>query len=453
MAKIAHANANPTKAFFVRMITRDISLEDCIFDLIDNSIDGAWQIEGSQPMSLDGGVRLDEYQIEIEAFSDRFRIVDNCGGITLDEAAEYAFTFGRKDDEKHESYSIGVYGIGMKRAVFKMGSRIKIRSTYRKDNGSNESFLVPISVDEWLQDDESKSWDFDIETAEDLDSAGVEVFVDKLNESTSNAFGDPGFVRRLGRTIARDYSLHLHRGLKIRLNGIELKGWQIELREGDEFAPMRIEYVDQVEDGEVSVEILAGMAAPPPESADPDEQSDDELRSGWYVVCNGRIVLAADRTRQTGWGTEGWPKWHPQYAGFLGLILFASENAKLLPITTTKRSIDASSEVFHRALPRMRDVSKEWTGYTNVRKQNLNEAKELEAQTKASSIFNVEMREAVVLPKIAAKPKVPMANILFSRPREKVRKLADEFGNINMSYRDVGIRAFDFAYAEHVGDD
>ena len=36
-----NADAMPTKDFFVRMITRDISLEDCILDLIDNCLDGA----------------------------------------------------------------------------------------------------------------------------------------------------------------------------------------------------------------------------------------------------------------------------------------------------------------------------------------------------------------------------------------------------------------------------
>jgi len=34
------ANAYPRKHFFFEMFTRDISLEDCILDLIDNSIDG-----------------------------------------------------------------------------------------------------------------------------------------------------------------------------------------------------------------------------------------------------------------------------------------------------------------------------------------------------------------------------------------------------------------------------
>ena len=35
---------NPTKKFFIEMITRDISIEDAIIDFLDNSIDGATQI-------------------------------------------------------------------------------------------------------------------------------------------------------------------------------------------------------------------------------------------------------------------------------------------------------------------------------------------------------------------------------------------------------------------------
>ena len=58
------AGANPTKAFFVSMITRDITLEDCILDLIDNSVDGAWRSEGSRPMGLADGADLSKYQIQ-----------------------------------------------------------------------------------------------------------------------------------------------------------------------------------------------------------------------------------------------------------------------------------------------------------------------------------------------------------------------------------------------------
>jgi len=86
MTQIGKATANPTKAFFVRTITRDISLEDCVLDLLDNSVDGAWQLIGGYPITLENQADLSEYKIEIEVFEKYFRILDNCGGITLDEA-------------------------------------------------------------------------------------------------------------------------------------------------------------------------------------------------------------------------------------------------------------------------------------------------------------------------------------------------------------------------------
>jgi hypothetical protein len=85
------AVANPTKAFFVRMITRDISLEDCILDLIDNSVDGAWRNEGSRPMGLAQDADLSNYRIDIVGNDKLFSISDNCGGMTLDDAVDQAF--------------------------------------------------------------------------------------------------------------------------------------------------------------------------------------------------------------------------------------------------------------------------------------------------------------------------------------------------------------------------
>jgi hypothetical protein len=47
------AKAYPTKAFFVNMITRDITFEDCILDLIDNSVDGASRSEHNPRINLE----------------------------------------------------------------------------------------------------------------------------------------------------------------------------------------------------------------------------------------------------------------------------------------------------------------------------------------------------------------------------------------------------------------
>lgn len=453
MTTIQKAAANPTKRFFVSTITRDISLEDCILDLVDNSVDGAWRREGSRPMGLVEGADLSKYRIDITATADSFRIEDNCGGMSLDDAVNHAFSFGRREDEEQNDYSIGVYGIGMKRAVFKLGTEIRIRSSFTGKDGVRQAFAVPINVAEWLRND-VPPWDFDIDADEALPQDGVQINVDVLTPAASTSFSSPAFIQGLRRVIARDYSLHINRGLVISVNDSPVPGWQIELLQSAELAPMRRSYVDGANGEEVAVEILAGMAAAPPDSSDPDFDDDGEKRYGWYVICNGRIVLAADKTSISGWGTDEWPQWHRQYSGFIGLILFTSADAGALPLTTTKRSVDVSSEVYRRARPFMREVTKQWISYTYLRKQSLEAAKELEATATPVKIYDVAPNRTAALPRLSARPvQVSVANVTYAVPLSRLKKLAKELGSINMSYRDVGLKSFEYAYDDLVEKD
>ena len=449
--RMTKASANPTKQFFVRMITRDIGLDDCILDLIDNSVDGAWRSEGSRPVGLADQADLSRYKIEIIANENEFAISDNCGGMTLDDAANHAFSFGRKAIDEPDEYSIGVYGIGMKRAVFKIGENIRVRSTYKSRDG-RESFAVPIKVPEWTNDD-TPPWDFDLEPDQALPVNGVRIEINQLTAGTVSAFGSPAFIQNLRRTISRDYSLHLNRGLTIILNGEPIKGWVIELRQGGEFAPVRMEYDEKVGDDVVRVELIAGMAAPPPESGDPDEEDEGDKRYGWYVVCNGRIVLSADKTTVSGWGTDAWPQWHRQYSGFIGIILFTAANAAALPMTTTKRSVDQSSEIYRRARPHMRSASRTWIDYTNTRKQAPDQARIDEAAAKAIPIYQVPARLNIALPKYTPRPIEKMANVNYSVSVARMKKMAKALGSINLPYREVGIRTFDYSFDELVGDE
>lgn len=446
------ASANPTKTFFVKMITKDILLEDCILDLIDNSVDSAWRAEGSRTMGLSEGVDLSKYSVSITLSPTSFRIVDNCGGMTLNDAVNYAFSFGRKTAQINDDYSIGVYGIGMKRAVFKLGTDIKIRSTFTDEDKQRVSFAVPINVQSWLEND-APPWDFEIETDAPLEENGVEIVVNGLTTGASRAFDNPSFLQNLRRTIARDYTLHINRGLKILVNDRPVQGVQIALRESPEFTPMRFEYKDEIEGMEVSIEIIGGMFAPPPDSSEPDEKIDGENPYGWYVGCNGRIVLAADKSAVAGWGVEGWPAWHPQYAGFLGLVLFTAAKPAALPLTTTKRNVDTTSEIFLRARPRMRDVTRKWIDYTNLRKQALEEAKEKERKAALVSIYQLRKVDAVRLPALTARTGPPAANIHYSVALTRLKKLAKALGNINLAYRDVGLKSFEYTYSEMVGDE
>lgn len=456
MSKVlGKAKASPTKAFFVRMITRDITLEDSILDLIDNSVDGAWRSEGSRPTGLAENLNLSKYKISITAAEDQFTISDNCGGMSLEDAVEYAFSFGRRDDDPTDEYSIGVYGIGMKRAVFKLGEKISIKSTVLGERSKEMGFEVPIDVNAWLAI-HNGSWDFDLVEAKPNPTKGVAISASQLTSETKNAFGNPAFFQQLRRTIARDYSLHLNRGLKIEVNGKKVEGWNIAFRSGKDFKPVRFNYVDKVDGKPVTVEIIGGMADVPPDSLEPSENEKRRDPYGWYVICNGRVVLAADKTEISGWGSPGWPKWHPQYAGFVGLIVFSAKNASDLPLTTTKRSVDRASGVFRRAGRRLGEISQTWIDYTNRRKEmnrgskkDKNEVKRLEAAAKPVSVYQVKKQKVLILPKLG-KPTggERPANVAYSVPVTRARALARGLGDASLSYREIGLKSFEYAYED-----
>ena len=176
--------------------------------------------------------------------------------------------------------------------------------------------------------------------------------------------------------IARDYSLHLSRGLNIEVGDEQIVGANVELGVSKDFSPMRISYKDAQNGEHVSIEMLGGMAAPPPDSVEPDDRFDGDKRFGWYVACNGRIVMAADKSSIAGWGTSDWPQWHRQYAGFIGIVLFTASNTAALPLTTTKRSVDQTSDVYRSAQLKMRDLSKEWIAVYERTKASIGRSEE-----------------------------------------------------------------------------
>ena len=102
------------------MLVKDIELIPAVVDLVDNSVDGARRVRGDR--------RLDGLGVTITADTEAFVIEDNCGGIDIDTARHYAFRFGRPADFEGLARSVGQFGVGMKRALFKLGSSFEARS-------------------------------------------------------------------------------------------------------------------------------------------------------------------------------------------------------------------------------------------------------------------------------------------------------------------------------------
>ena len=133
---------NPTKKFFIEMITRDISIEDAIIDLLDNSIDGANRINPENYTDL---------WINLTINDKEFVIQDNCGGFSLETAQKYAFRFGRPEEAPKANNTVGRFGIGMKRSLFKIGRDFAVQS-----QSPNDHFKVELNVDERSREPKKK---------------------------------------------------------------------------------------------------------------------------------------------------------------------------------------------------------------------------------------------------------------------------------------------------------
>jgi Histidine kinase-, DNA gyrase B-, and HSP90-like ATPase len=346
------AKAYPRKQFFLEMFTRDISLEDCILDLIDNSIDGLIRSKSidlleslftiEQPVFGQPVPHSPQHplpQINVNYSNTKVEIDDTCGGIPLDHAENDVFCFGHTPGDL--GGQLGVYGIGLKRAIFKIGDQFKLRSRTMYDG-----FDVQLDVRAWAKKDETlDDWRIPLSRSSAAGSssrAGTRITITRLHEEVVMRLEDGQLERSLRQKVAQAYALFVNRYVRIALNGKAVEPAWIPVGASTEVTPG---HQDVMIDG-VSVRIIAGLA-----ERDSSQEWSAE-RAGWYVFCNGRAILSADKSDVSGWG-GGAPHFHSKYRGFVGLAIFLSKDPLSLPWTTTKRGINRESGVYQQARQRM----------------------------------------------------------------------------------------------------
>lgn len=319
-------NASPTKDFFIHMLTRDVPLSRAIIDLIDNCVDGAHR------HSTNGDYR--GYHVRIDANENQFRIEDNCGGISIEVAKLYAFRFGRPPEVDAEPGSIGQFGVGMKRSIFKIGSYFRVLS-----KTANSAFKVEENIKIWKQIE--GEWNFHFTEmsvdAPELPNNGTLIEVSELHPTVKISLAQDSFLKTLSKEIEAAHALAIERGLQILLNGLPINFHLPTFVTSDHIQPAYISQRHSSDSGYVDVKIYAGVA---------EEKS--RWEGGWYIFCNGRQVLGPDQTALTGWGDGGTsiPKYHADFAYFRGFVFFDSLNPSLLPWTTTKTGVDTDSPIF-----------------------------------------------------------------------------------------------------------
>lgn len=427
--------ASPTKEFFVNMLVRDILLKQAIIELIDNSIDGARSMrEENQYFGLKISVTFDK---------DKFVIEDNCGGIPVDIAANYAFRFGRpKTVQSGNAATTGIFGIGMKRALFKIGNNFSIHSVTK-----TTEFRLDLNVKEWLAKDDD-DWDFKFSFAdENMDNSeeniGTKIEVTDLNPEIAGELSSEEFQKELIEHIQRRVGLDIAYGMMILVNGQRLTGNNILLIDNEEIRPIKEEYQDE----EIFVKILSGIAPREGKQYPPE-------KAGWYIYCNGRLVVAADKTSLTTWkdmeNRGSGIVFHNNYAAFRGIVYFTSKYPEKLPWNTTKTGIDETSLVYLRAREKMLEIFKIVKNILDDIRKNTDEkddgieetiAQMSGTEMTAENADKIKKNRTVNIEKVTVSV-IPKVTINYKKTKEEAEELKKVLGV--KSYREVGEKTFEY---------
>jgi Histidine kinase-, DNA gyrase B-, and HSP90-like ATPase len=392
-----YASADVRKQFFMAMFTRDISLEDCVLDLIDNSID-SYLLKHAVSISHlvfgadEGNATNGRGRIDVACTEHQIRVVDTCGGIPRQRAMKDVFCFGH--DEGDPVGRLGAYGVGMKRALFKIGNNFHIVS-----RTPEEGFEVSFKLDEWAEREEWKIPITFIGGAGSEKKAGTSITVTELHNEVALRIREGGVPKNILQDAATTYPYFLGQCVRLRINKTEVTPEGIRL--GELNGVLRPAH-EKFEQNGVKITLAATVA--------PGQRRAEE--AGWYVLCNGRVVVRADKSNLTGWDDE-LASFQPKYRSFVGIASFESDDPLSLPWTTTKRGLNRESSVFIRARGLMAAISKPILTFLNSQYSSDAAIEVADIRDAVGGVNEVTFKD------IAAKPET---GFLYTPPKRKEKK-------------------------------
>lgn len=440
-------DASPTKSFFISMLVKDIPLARAVIDLVDNSVDGARRLRSNG--------HYEGLWVHLEIDSMHFRISDNCGGIPVEVAQKYAFRFGRPEDAPNTPHSVGQFGVGMKRAIFKFGRRFTVSSKCAREYFVIDEIIAYEESDEdadpgkaWA--DKEDAWEFNFrELKTNLpeefpdDEQGTTIEVSKLYDSISQDFGSDSFPKKLLLELQTAQQNAIDNGLHITINGIPLHADPIELLVSNEIKPVYRTEEFEVDGTNVYVRIYAGISERNPAEA------------GWYVYCNGRLILQADQSNITGWRESGLEssdvdagvQYHNDFARFRGYVYFESSDTSKLPWNTTKTGVDSDTPIYKNVRGIMVTTMTPILSFLRKLTREMSESSDNQLElsvekAKAAPLSSLGEQQIFVSPSGQPPLSSRLVTISYKRDRAEVEKARELLSAT--SYKDVGEKTFEY---------
>lgn len=361
--------------YLIAGLTTDVTTLECVLDLVDNSIDaarneilskrGAKKDQFGLPKSYAG------YEIVVNSSLEAFEITDNCSGITQTNLSESSFVTGSRS--RHQ-FGIGHFGVGLNRSIFKIGTSTALET----DDGSQRIHLS-FTEQEVRSYNRNNSQIF----AASSSTSGKKFFkltISALKSEVAHEVSSPAWKTILKSELSMRYGRFIGKGLTLKIGSDELVYDNPAIKQDCFFEPLA---KHSKLPGNVGFFLEAGVhdkyvLSTETESALGKNRNELSNDYGWYVICNDRIILAADASKITGWDA----KWHNEYNGFVGNAYFVSEDPSKLPWDSRKTSINHYSIAYREALPLMKEAAEEFRSKNRAR---LNKIKKAVAATKSAA--------------------------------------------------------------------
>lgn len=307
-------DAVPSKRLFLSIIA-DYDLNRSISELIDNALD-IWVKNGkSDLISVD---------VELDNTQQTIRFSDNAGGVKKSELS-YIVGPGQTSNVP-EDETIGIFGVGTKRAVVALAQDIRITTRQGKDKTHRVEF-----DDNWL---ENESWLLPVYEVDNIQEGTTLIELQRLRVNITDQIIDQ-LKEHLRATYARFLQ---NKKVIVRVNQEKLQPLTFEnWAYPPSYPPQRYYGTLRTADaGLVNVEVIAGLIS---------ESSPASGEYGVYFYCNDRLIARALKSYDVGFtkGLAGKP--HPQVS-LTRVVVSLKGQARDMPWNSSKSDINTNHKVF-----------------------------------------------------------------------------------------------------------
>ena len=307
-------NAVPSKRLFLSIIA-DYNLNRSICELVDNAID-IW-IKSEKKSSI-------EIKVDLDLNQQTIFISDNSGGVKKSDL--HLIVGPGQTSNLSADETIGIFGVGTKRAVVALAQDIKITTRYKR----NKTYSVEFD-DKWLKNEE---WELPVYEVDEISESTTIVELQKLRmKLTEESFNQ--LEEHLQATYARFIR---DQNVTIRLNSEELQPLEFDnWAYPPDYSPRN--YIGNLyteDGGTVKVEVLAGLSL---------ESSPAGGEYGVYFYCNDRLIARSLKSYDVGFakGLAGQP--HPDIS-LTKVIVSLHGKSQLMPWNSSKSGIYPNHNTF-----------------------------------------------------------------------------------------------------------